>query len=107
MPDFFESSEVFDSWFADTEEFQNMSTEEKEKHNLELLSKLNLLIKPFILRRVKTDVEKTLPPKKEIYIYVGLTEIQTEMYKNMLKKRSVLSGPDKKSYLNIMMQVKL
>lgn len=107
MPEFFESSEVFDSWFADTEEFQNMSVEEKEKHNLELLNKLNRLIKPFILRRIKTEVEKTLPPKKEIYIYVGLTEIQTEMYKNMLKQRSIVSGSDKKTYMNIMIQVKI
>ena len=54
---------------------------------------------------MKIDVEKTLPPKKEIYIYVGLTELQQEMYKTMLVKRAVISEISKQSYLNIMMQV--
>jgi len=56
-------------------------------------------------RRMKIDVEKSLPPKKEVYIYVGLTELQQELYKTMLKKRAVITEISKKSYLNIMMQV--
>ena len=51
-------------------------------------------------------MEKSLPPKKEIYIYVGLTELQKSMYQNMLKERAVMTGDCSKSvYLNVAMQV--
>ncbi|MFN9908186.1 MAG: SNF2-related protein [bacterium] len=32
-------------------------------------------MKPFMLRRTKAEVETSIPPKKEIYIYVGLSPI--------------------------------
>ena len=37
-------------------------------------------------RRTKSEVEKTLPPKKEIHIKVGLTELQKDIYKNLLNQ---------------------
>lgn len=36
------------------------------------------VLRPFLLRRIKADVEKTLLPKKEIKIYVGLSKMQRE-----------------------------
>ena len=50
MPDLFDSSEVFDNWFSKTEQNKELSNEEKEKMNHELLLKLHRVIKPFILR---------------------------------------------------------
>ena len=44
------------------------------------------ILRPFLLRRLKSDVEKDLPPKKEIKLYVGLTDMQLFWYKNVLKK---------------------
>lgn len=38
-----------------------------------------------MLRRLKEDVEKTLPPKKEIYLFMGLSPLQKQLYKKILK----------------------
>lgn len=45
-----------------------------------MLDRLREILRPFVLRRLKSDVEKTILPKKEIQIYVGLTELQKEWY---------------------------
>eukprot|EP01091_Cochliopodium_minus_P017448 TRINITY_DN683_c0_g3_i1.p1 TRINITY_DN683_c0_g3~~TRINITY_DN683_c0_g3_i1.p1 ORF type:complete len:1046 (-),score=408.02 TRINITY_DN683_c0_g3_i1:2-3139(-) len=73
LPDVFSSSEDFDSWFD-----VNKSKETVEK--------LHMILKPFLLRRLKNDVEMELLPKKEIKLYVGLSKMQREWYKNVLMK---------------------
>ncbi|KAG8830444.1 hypothetical protein FRC18_008084 [Serendipita sp. 400] len=60
-----------------------MSEEEKSKKVVEALHKI---LRPFLLRRVKSDVEKNLLPKKEINIYVGLSEMQRRWYRSVLEK---------------------
>lgn len=44
------------------------------------------MLRPFLLRRVKADVEHSLLPKKEINLYVGMTEMQRKWYKMLLEK---------------------
>lgn len=39
-----------------------------------------------MLRRIKSEVEKTLLPKKEIKVFVGLSKLQREWYKKILLK---------------------
>lgn len=36
------------------------------------------VLRPFLLRRIKADVEKSLLPKKEIKMYIGLSKMQRE-----------------------------
>ena len=67
LPDVFNSSEDFDSWF-------NQTNLEDSK----LVERLHAVLRPFLLRRLKSDVEKKLLPKKEIKIYVGLSKMQRE-----------------------------
>lgn len=38
-----------------------------------MIKQIHRLLKPFMLRRLKVDVEKHLPKKKEIYMFLGLT----------------------------------
>ena len=47
---------------------------------------LQLKIKPYILRRLKKDVETSLPGKTERILRVELSDIQTDYYKNILTK---------------------
>ncbi|KAE9407682.1 SNF2 family DNA-dependent ATPase [Gymnopus androsaceus JB14] len=47
---------------------------------------LHKILRPFLLRRVKADVEKGLLPKKEINIYVPLTPMQRKWYRSVLEK---------------------
>ncbi|KIJ66629.1 hypothetical protein HYDPIDRAFT_174654 [Hydnomerulius pinastri MD-312] len=80
--------EIF-SDYADLDSFLHKddagadSEEEKSKQVVEALHKI---LRPFLLRRVKADVEKNLLPKKEINIYVGLTEMQRKWYRSVLEK---------------------
>lgn len=44
------------------------------------------ILTPFLLRRLKTDVELSLPPKKEVLVYAPLTLKQQTFYKASLDK---------------------
>ncbi|XP_042538371.1 probable global transcription activator SNF2L1 isoform X6 [Dipodomys spectabilis] len=100
LPDVFNSADDFDSWF-DT---KNCLGDQK------LVERLHVVLKPFLLRRIKTDVEKSLPPKKEIKIYLGLSKMQREWYtKILMKDIDVLNSSgkmDKMRLLNILMQLR-
>lgn len=51
-----------------------------------MVSKLHDILKPFLLRRVKADVENSLPPKREIVLYAPLTSNQLEIEKKLVNK---------------------
>ncbi|KAL8939073.1 MAG: hypothetical protein Q9216_003551 [Gyalolechia sp. 2 TL-2023] len=59
---------------------ENALTQEKRK---ETINSLHAILKPFLLRRVKTDVETHLPKKREYIIYAPLTPLQKEIYRNI------------------------
>eukprot|EP00026_Physarum_polycephalum_P000248 Phypoly_transcript_00248.p1 GENE.Phypoly_transcript_00248~~Phypoly_transcript_00248.p1 ORF type:complete len:838 (-),score=136.55 Phypoly_transcript_00248:415-2928(-) len=46
----------------------------------QLISKLHSILRPFLLRRLKTDVELSLPKKKEIVLYCPMTPPQLAFY---------------------------
>ncbi|NWT61741.1 SMCA1 protein, partial [Erythrocercus mccallii] len=68
------------------------------------------VLKPFLLRRIKGEVEKSLPPKKEVKIYLGLSKMQREWYTRILMKDiDILNSAgkmDKMRLLNILMQLR-
>lgn len=51
-----------------------------------MISKLHLILRPFLLRRMKEDVEQMLPRKKEIILYVNMTELQKQMQDHLINK---------------------
>ncbi|KIK68831.1 hypothetical protein GYMLUDRAFT_236732 [Collybiopsis luxurians FD-317 M1] len=59
---------------------------EQEKKSQKIVEALHKILRPFLLRRVKADVEKGLLPKKEINIYVPLTPMQRRWYRSVLEK---------------------
>jgi SNF2 family DNA or RNA helicase len=61
-----------------------------------------------MIRRLKVDVEKHLPSKKEIYMFFGLSKLQKQMYKNILTGNiDVVNGLGEKFKLqNVLMQLK-
>ncbi|ORY25274.1 putative chromatin remodelling complex ATPase chain [Naematelia encephala] len=102
LPDVFSSSEDFDAWF-------------KSKDNDDpdaIVKQLHKVLRPFLLRRVKADVEHSLLPKKEINLYVGMTEMQRKWYRILLEKDidAVNGATGKKEgktrLLNIVMQLR-
>uniref|UniRef100_A0A8D2ML57 Chromodomain helicase DNA binding protein 7 n=1 Tax=Zonotrichia albicollis TaxID=44394 RepID=A0A8D2ML57_ZONAL len=61
------------------QEFGDLKTEEQ-------VQKLQAILKPMMLRRLKEDVEKNLAPKEETIIEVELTNIQKKYYRAILEK---------------------
>ena len=47
---------------------------------------MHKVLRPFLLRRVKSEVEHSLLPKKEINLYVGMSDMQKRWYKSLLEK---------------------
>eukprot|EP01135_Chromosphaera_perkinsii_P010814 Nk52_evm9s2241 gene=Nk52_evmTU9s2241 len=88
LPDIFDDLESFQEWFDFSEvhesEGHNKLIEKEEKN--EIVTKLHRILHPFLLRRLKTDVEKYLPKKKEIVVFCPFTPLQQEYYTAILKK---------------------
>ena len=57
----------------------------QEKQN-NILSTLHQILTPFLLRRVKADVDLKIPPKKEVLVYCPMTAKQREMYEAIVNK---------------------
>lgn len=101
LPDVFGDSEAFDSWFSSQNEDQDT-----------VVQQLHRVLRPFLLRRVKSDVEKSLLPKKEVNLYVGMSEMQVRWYQKILEKDiDAVNGAggkreSKTRLLNIVMQLR-
>ncbi|TRZ01219.1 hypothetical protein DNTS_006047 [Danionella cerebrum] len=67
------------------EEFGDLKTEEQASVE-GFVKKLQAILKPMMLRRLKDDVEKNLAPKEETIIEVELTNIQKKYYRAILEK---------------------
>ncbi|XP_046447627.1 chromatin-remodeling ATPase INO80-like [Daphnia pulex] len=86
MPTLFDSHEEFNEWFSkDIESHAENKTGIDEKH----LSRLHMILKPFMLRRVKKDVENELSDKIEIMMYCPLTNRQRMLYQALKRKISI------------------
>ncbi|XP_009606862.1 ISWI chromatin-remodeling complex ATPase CHR11 isoform X1 [Nicotiana tomentosiformis] len=98
LPEIFSSAETFDEWFQ-------ISGENDQQ---EVVQQLHKVLRPFLLRRLKSDVEKGLPPKKETILKVGMSQMQKHYYRALLQKdfEVVNSGGERKRLLNIAMQLR-
>lgn len=79
---------------------------EKEKRNKQVIEQLHRILRPFLLRRIKKEVEKTLPPKVEIHVTTGITEQQKSIYRDLLKKSMIEKGNSVTYYKNILIQLR-
>lgn len=63
-----------------------------------------------MLRRLKADVEKSLPPKSEMMIFTGMAPVQKELYKKILRREvdavNGNSSASRTALLNIVMQLR-
>lgn len=101
LPDVFGDAEAFDQWFSGQDRDQDT-----------VVQQLHRVLRPFLLRRVKSDVEKSLLPKKEVNVYLGMSEMQIKWYQKILEKDiDAVNGAggkreSKTRLLNIVMQLR-
>lgn len=50
------------------------------------MAKLHAILRPFLLRRMKADVEIMLPRKKEIILYATMTDHQRNFQEHLVNK---------------------
>ncbi|ONM08730.1 chromatin complex subunit A 106 [Zea mays] len=86
LPDIFSSNEEFESWFDFSAKGSEEPEESEEKRRVHVVSKLHAILRPFLLRRMKEDVEQMLPRKKEIIIYANMTEVQKRIQDHLVEK---------------------
>lgn len=92
--------------FTTWEDFERVHGNAMEKG----YTKLHKELEPYILRRVKKDVEKSLPAKVEQILRVEMTTIQKQYYKWILTKNfdALLKGRkgSTSTFLNIVIELK-
>lgn len=110
LPTIFSNSETFEQWF--NAPFQAAclggSQELDEEENLLVISRLHQVLRPFMLRRLKTDVECQLPEKVEEVLKCEMSAWQKVMYRQMRTRLAIATRGTKttKAFNNIVMQLK-
>ncbi|XP_035628050.1 SWI/SNF-related matrix-associated actin-dependent regulator of chromatin subfamily A containing DEAD/H box 1b isoform X2 [Oncorhynchus keta] len=101
MPDMFSSS---------TAQLANMfamkSSEERSSFEMERISHAKLIMKPFILRRVKSEVLKQLPAKEEKVEFCAMSDQQQQLYNALMQKLKGSTNGEKRELTNVMMQLR-
>ncbi|KAJ5948756.1 Helicase C-terminal [Penicillium verhagenii] len=110
MPTLFDSHDEFSEWFSkDIESHAQSNT----KLNEDQLRRLHMILKPFMLRRVKKNVQSELGDKVEKDIFCDLTYRQRALYAKLRNRVSIIdliekaaSGDDTDSstLMNLVMQ---
>ncbi|EIM23270.1 hypothetical protein E3Q22_00227 [Wallemia mellicola] len=87
LPKIFNSVKSFDEWFNTP--FANTGSNEKmdlnEEESLLVIKRLHKVLRPFLLRRLKKDVEKDLPDKVEKVVKCRMSPLQISLYNQMKK----------------------
>lgn len=94
LPKIFNSVKSFDEWFNTP--FANTGSQEKieltEEESLLVIRRLHKVLRPFLLRRLKKDVEKDLPDKVEKVLKCNLSGLQHILYQQMVKHNALFVG---------------
>lgn len=110
MPSLFDNHEEFSDWFSkDIESHAQSNTQLNEQQ----LRRLHVILKPFMLRRIKKNVQSELGDKIEIDLYCNLTNRQKKLYKilrsqislyDLIEKATTGSDESNQSLINLVMQ---
>lgn len=97
LPNIFKSVKSFDEWFntpfANTGGQDRMELTEEEQ--LLVIRRLHKVLRPFLLRRLKKDVEKDLPDKQERVIKCRFSALQARLYKQLVTHNKMVVSDGK------------
>lgn len=89
LPKIFNSVKSFDEWFNTP--FATATGQERidlnEEEQLLIIRRLHKVLRPFLLRRLKKDVESELPDKVETIIKCPLSSLQSKLYEQIRSRR--------------------
>ena len=119
LPDIFDKLEQFEDWFdfADLVDENGEGADMVDVQRADVIHKLHCILQPFLLRRLKSDVDYEVPGKKELILYAHMAPKQKDMTSKLLNRElqqelreiarnNGLAGSTSASLNNIIMQMR-
>merc|ERR1719295_2015109 len=113
LPSIFKACNTFEQWFNAPFAITGEKVELNEEETILIIRRLHKVLRPFLLRRLKKDVESQLPDKVEYIIKCEMSGLQRALYTHMQEKGVMLTdGSSKgskgghKQLLNTIMQLR-
>jgi SNF2 family DNA or RNA helicase len=107
MPYIFSSRKEFSYWFSNP---MNSIIEGTASRNDDVIKRLHGIIRPFVLRRLKKDVETQMPGKYEHIVKCQLSRRQMTLYEEFLSRSStrqaLRKGGNFMGMMNVLMQLR-
>jgi SNF2 family DNA or RNA helicase len=106
MPQIFASHAQFKDWFSNP---LTGMVEGSAEYNCAIVDRLHGVLRPFLLRRLKRDVEKQLPGKHEHVVKCRLSKRQRQLYEEYMSSgdtRATLASGNFLGIMNCLMQLR-
>ncbi|XP_062544529.1 helicase domino isoform X2 [Armigeres subalbatus] len=106
MPHVFQSHREFKEWFSNP---MTGMIEGNSEYNENIIKRLHKVLRPFLLRRLKSEVEKQMPKKYEHVVMCRLSKRQRFLYDDFMsraKTRETLASGNLLSVINVLMQLR-
>ncbi|XP_023029619.2 ATP-dependent helicase brm isoform X2 [Leptinotarsa decemlineata] len=91
LPSIFKSCSTFEQWFNAPFATTGEKVELNEEETILIIRRLHKVLRPFLLRRLKKEVESQLPDKVEYIIKCDMSGLQKVLYQHMQNKGVLLT----------------
>ena len=114
LPSIFKACDTFETWFNAPFAITGEKVELNEEETILIIRRLHKVLRPFLLRRLKKDVESQLPDKVEYIIKCEMSGLQRALYTHMQERGVMLTSDAKtaaskggtKALMNTIMQLR-
>lgn len=96
LPSIFKSCSTFEQWFNAPFATTGEKVELNEEETILIIRRLHKVLRPFLLRRLKKEVESQLPDKVEYIIKCEMSSLQKILYRHMQSKGVLLTDGSEK-----------
>ncbi|KAK3843322.1 MAG: SNF2 family N-terminal domain-containing protein [Linnemannia gamsii] len=109
MPVGFANQKEFQEWFSHPVDRMIEGNEQQDEDSKAAIARLHTVLRPYLLRRLKADVETQMPAKYEHIVYCRLSKRQRFLYDDFMsrgKTRETLASGNFLSIINCLMQLR-
>lgn len=96
LPSIFKCCNTFEQWFNAPFATTGEKVELNEEETILIIRRLHKVLRPFLLRRLKKEVESQLPEKVEYVVKCDMSAIQRLLYRHMQTKGVLLTDGSEK-----------
>ncbi|KAK3808435.1 MAG: SNF2 family N-terminal domain-containing protein [Benniella sp.] len=109
MPVGFANQKEFQEWFSHPVDRMIEGNDQQDEDSKAAIARLHTVLRPYLLRRLKADVETQMPAKYEHIVYCRLSKRQRFLYDDFMsraKTRETLASGNFLSIINCLMQLR-